>query len=239
MDRAIKSALILALIISMFIPFELICYANAAEPPSILIIVSNPPSDLEISIKSGDGYVNASTVNKASERYYIFYSRHLRGVKDYAFKITTGGESYHIAIEKPLKSYHNVYTLSLKDWTLTPGKLLVRSFILISLRLVSTLLIEAVIFWLFGLGSKRYWMAFLVINLITQGILNIWINGFIPTQSYLIYSLIFGEILVLVAELCAFLYIIKPHRLRTALYVVIANLASLIAGGYLITELPI
>ncbi len=239
MTKAKKRALIIMLLISLFVPFRSICYANAAEPPSILIIVSNPPPDLEISIKTVDTYVKANKVDKAMERYYTFYSRHLRGVGDYVFKITTGKDSYEIAIEKPLRSYNNIYTLNLKNRTLTRGKLLSRSILLISTRLALTLIIEAIIFYLFGFRSKSHWAAFLIINVITQGILNIWINGLVPIESYLIFSLVFAEVLVFIAEIYAFLFIIKEHRLRTVLYVITANLMSLIAGGYMITILPI
>lgn len=239
MTKAKKGMLIIILLILMFVAFGSICYANAAEPPSILIIVSNPPPDLEISIRTGDTYVKANKVDKAMERYYTFYSRHLRNVSDYVFKITTGDDSYQITLEKPIKSYNNIYTLNLKNGTLTPGKLLSRSILLISIRLILTLLIEGIIFWLFGFRNKSHWIAFLIINVITQGILNIWINGFVPIQSYLIFSLVFGEILVFIAEIYAFLFVIKTRRLRTVLYVVTANLMSLIAGGYMITVLPI
>jgi len=239
MTKTKKRMLIIILSILLFMPFRSICYANAAEPPSILIIVSNPPSDLEISVKSGDTYIKADKVDKAMERYYTFYSRHLSGSGDYVFKITTGKDSYEITIEKPLEQYNNIYTLNLKSRTLTPGKLLSRSILLVSTRVILTLLIEAIIFWLFGFRSKNYWTAFLIINLITQGILNICINGLVPIQSYLILNLVAGEILVLIAEMYAFLSVIKAHRLRTILYVITANLMSLITGGYMITVLPI
>ena len=192
MTKAKKGMLIIILLTFVFVPCGSICYANAAEPPSILIIVSSPPPDLEISIKMGDTYVKADRVDKAIEKYYTFYSRHLRDVSDYVFKITTGDDSYQITIDKPIKSYNNIYTLNLKNgtWTLTPGKLLSRSILLISTRLILTLLIEGIIFWLFGFRNKSHWIAFFIINIITQGVLNIWINGFVPIQSYLIFSLV-------------------------------------------------
>ena len=95
-------------------------------------------------------------------------------------------------------------------------------------------------FYLFGYRRKESWLIFLIINLLTQGVLNIWLNGsFTPLDSYIIFSLVFGEILVLIIEMIAFLILVKEHhRLRIALYVIIANLLSLIAGGYLITVLP-
>jgi hypothetical protein len=204
-----------------------------------LIIVSNPPPELEIGIKAGEAFVEAERIDKAMERYYIFYSRHLEDVSDYVFRVSTGNDGYEIAIDKPDKRYNQIYTLNLADRTLSPGKSLSRSVLLIGSRLILTLMIEGIVFCLFGFRSRDHWIAFLIINLITQGLLNIWINGFVPIQSYLILNLIAAEILVFIAEIKAFLMIIKTQRLRTLLYVLTANLMSLLAGGYIITLLPV
>jgi len=216
-----------------------VCYGNSAEPPSILIIVPGAPDDLEISISTGDTYTRAKKIDKIIEKYYIFYSRDLKNTENYTFKIITGNTDYNITIERPMKTYNNIYTLDLKNQTLTRGKLLSRSILLILMRVVLTLLIEAIVFWLFGFRSKKYWVAFLLINLLTQGLLNIWINGFQPLVSYIIFSLVFAEIFVVIFELIAFLSLIKGQRLRTVFYVITANLLSLFAGGYIVTILPI
>ena len=103
-----------------------------------------------------------------------------------------------------------------------------------------TLAIEAIIFWLFGFRNKKSWIAFLIINIITQGALNIWLNGSAPLASYLFFSLIFMEFFVIIAEIIGFLAILKERgRGRTLLYVIAANLLSLLAGGYIITVLPV
>ncbi len=239
MPKSTRLIFIIMFSLLIFVSFDCVCYANAAEPPSILIIASNPPPDLEISVKTGDAYVKAEKVEKAMEKYYTFYSRHLRDVSDYVFKVTTGNDSYEIAIDKPGERYNQIYTLNLTDRTLTPGKLLSRSVLLILMRVILTLIIEGIVFWMFGFRNKDYWIAFLIINVITQGLLNIWINGFFPIQSYLILNLVAAEILIFIAEIKAFLMIIKTQRLRTVLYVLTANLMSLLAGGYIITVLPV
>lgn len=244
MYKKLKSIVVIMLSILIFVFTASTCYGNSAEPPSILIIVPNPPSDLEISIDTGNTYVEANKVDKVVvekviERYYIFYSSKLGNTRDYVFKITTGDDSYEIAIEKPLKSYNNIYTLNLKNRTLTPGKLLSRSILLVLIRVILTLVIEGIIFWLFGFRNKDYWIAFFIINIITQGALNIWINGFTPIESYLILNLVAAEILVFIAEIKAFLTVIKSCRWHTVLYVLTANLVSFIAGSYIITFLPI
>jgi len=223
----------------MFMAATTTCCGNSAEPPSILIIVPNAPEDLEISISAEDASIKANVTDKVIEKYYTFYSRDLKTTTDYTFKITTGGTSYNISIEKPLTEYNNIYTLNLKNQTLTPGKLLSRSIFLVSMRVILTLVIEAIVFCLLGFRNKRSWIAFIVINLITQGTLNIFINGSSPLHGYIIFGLLFAEIFIIIFELIAFLAAIKGDRWKIVFHVIIANLLSLFAGGYIITVLPI
>ncbi len=215
-----------------------VCYANSAPPPSILIIVPNAPSDLEITIEPGN--IKTQRTDKAFESYYAAYSTNFKST-DYTLKVTTGDRTFEIELGTPLQSYNNIFTLDLENQTLTPGESLSRSVTSISLRIILTLILEGLVFYLFGYRSKRSWLVFLVTNLITQGLLNIWLVGSSsPLDSYLIFSLIGGEILVLIVEMIAFLILIKERsRSRTALYVFLANLLSLILGGYLITVLPV
>jgi len=108
------------------------------------------------------------------------------------------------------------------------------------MRVIFTLLIEGCIFWLFGFRSKKSWMLFLVINLVTQGALNLWLDSFAITQSYLIIALFIGEIPVFIAETAVFSIAAKEHKvLRRIVYTLFANTASLVAGGFLITLLPV
>ncbi|HOS70480.1 MAG TPA: hypothetical protein PLG67_11770 [Bacillota bacterium] len=235
-----KKRLILIVALSMLIALVSVCYGNSAEPPSILIIVPNAPEDLEVSIGSGNTNMMANIRDKVIEKYYAFYSSELRIAKDYTVRVSTRESSFEIVLEKPLKKYNNIYTLNLADKTLKPGKLLSRSIILVSMRIIMTLAIEAIIFWLFGFRNKKSWIVFLIINIITQGALNIWLNGSAPLTSYLVFSLIFMEFFVIIAEIIAFLAILKERgRGRTLLYVIAANFLSLLAGGYIITVLPV
>jgi len=224
----------------IFLTYTSICYANSAEPPSILIIVYNAPDDLEISIGSGNNIVKAKRTDKSFESYYTFYSMDMKIAGDYNIKVTTGNSHFEISLDEPLKFYNNIYTLDLKNQTLTPGKSLLRSIALVSSRVILTLLIEGFIFYLFGYRQKRSWIVFLIINLITQGILNIWINGVSPLQSYIIIGLISMEILIFIVEAFAYLIAVKERKaLITFLYVITANFLSLLVGGYLITKLPV
>jgi len=134
-----------------------------------------------------------------------------------------------------------VVTLDVSNRELTPGKYPFRSVLLVSIRLLLTLLLEGIIFWLFRFRQKRSWLIFLMINLVTQGALNIWLNsGGSLMPSYLIFSLIIGEFFVFTTEMIAFPIFIKEHKKsRILIYAFIANLISLIGGGYIISVLPV
>ncbi len=240
MAKQKKLLLIVVLTIFLSVVITPVCYGNSAEPPSIIIIVFNAPSDLEIGMGSGDTYTIARRIDKTMESYFTFYLHDLSTVNDYILKVNTGDRAFEIAFDKPITSYNNIYTLNLKSQMLKPGKSLLRSILLVSTRVILTLITEAIIFWIFGYRQKRSWIAFLIINLISQGTLNIMLNGATPLGGYLIFGLILYEILVYIFETITFLGFVKEHRRwRTALYVLIANFLSLIVGGYIITTLPI
>lgn len=231
------SLVLLLFIIVINIPN--ISHGNAAEPPSIMIIVANPPDDLEISIGEGDTYAKAKEVDKVLERYYTFYTREIGNASEYPISIKSNDISYEIVMEDTTTRYQNIYTLNLELGTLSPGKSLSRSVMLVSMRVNTTLLIEGIVFWLLGFREKRSWIVFIIINLITQGALNIWINGLFPIQSYLFIGLIFLEILILIVESTVVLSKVKEHKKsRRFLYVLSANLLSLVVGGYILTVLP-
>ena len=233
-----RRKLFLILLIVAFLGANVsLCYANSAEPPSILIIVSNAPEDLEISV--GQENIIAHRRDKAIESYFTFYLNELKTAQ-YTFTVTTENTTFEVTIDKPLKSYNNIFTLDLKSQTMTQGKSLSRTFTRTSIRLALTLLIEAIVFYLFGFRKKRSWVVFLIVNVITQGIVFIGLNKTaLPLDSYIILSLIFYEIAVLFVELIAFLILVNEHpRWRTGLYVIVANILSLVAGGFLITILP-
>ncbi|MBU5677647.1 hypothetical protein KQI88_14595 [Alkaliphilus sp. MSJ-5] len=242
-ENKIYIIIFLTLIISILIPNT--SYGNSAEPPSILIIVPNAPNDLEVSARTGDNVIKGREINKLIETHYTFYNSQIKMASrhkdiDYIFTISTGDISYEIALEKPVASYNNIYTLDLDAQILTPGKLLSRSILLVAMRIILTLIIEGIVFWKFGFRNKESWIAFIIINLITQGALNIWINGFDPSSSYMIFSLILAEIIIFITEMILFPIFVKEHsKSKKAAYVFIANIVSLIAGGYIITILPI
>lgn len=234
--KKLTPLLIFLLLFALAVP----SFANSAEPPSILIIVENPPLDLQITLKAGDRLTPANKINKVIETYFTFYDRDLRKSPEYILQVSTKGQSFEVLMARPVQTYNTILTLNMEARTLTEGKRPLRTALLVSLRVGLTLLLEAAVFWLMGFRNKRTWTAFLGINLLTQGVLNLWLSGMMPLQSYAILALIWGEIFVFLAEVMAFKLLVKEHRaLRVVGTVLLANMFSLVAGGWLITVLPL
>jgi len=238
-NKGLQLFMLLCTLMILILPTTVL--ANSAEPPSLVIFVNNPPNDLSIVLVSNGSQPKASVRRVAWEGYYAFYSRDMKATGNYTFKVTTNGESFECTIGKPLQQYKTVFTLDIPNRALTPGTYPFRRMILISIRLLLTLLIEGIIFWLFSYRQKRSWIIFLCINLVTQGAINICLNSEgLLMPSYLILSLIIGEFFVFVAEMIAFPVLIKEHgKGRSLIYAFIANFISLIVGGYIILVLPV
>jgi hypothetical protein len=215
--------------------------ANSAEPPALIILVTNPPKDLSIVLVSNTDHPKTRVRRVAWERYYGFYKRDLSTSSEYTFKVTANGETFECKPSVPLQDYNNIFTLDIPNRKLTPGTYPLRTELLVSIRVLLTLLIEGLVFWHYGFRRKGSWLIFLVINLITQGVLNIGLNsGGSPMESYLIISLFMGEFFVFVTEMIAFPLLINEYRKSHSFsYAFIANLISLLAGGFIITILPV
>ena len=66
--------------------------ANSAEPPSLVLLIINPPDDLSIALVSNEKQPEAVVRRVAWEGYYAFYSRDMQTDGKYTFKATTNGE---------------------------------------------------------------------------------------------------------------------------------------------------
>jgi len=219
-----------------------VCLANSAQPPSIAIIVQNPPDDMEITLESNEDlrFSEFGRNDLLFGSVFTLYSPALK-TGTYSIKVTTGGTTTSISLPAPVQAYNNLYTLSLGDMTVSTGKSVIRTITIVTLRVLSTLLIEGLIFFGFGFRQKRSWLIFLTVNLLTQGVLfGLMSTTEYPMNSYLILSLIFWEIIITVIELTLFMiFINEKRRWLTGIYVFIANLLSLYAGGWLLMLLPI
>lgn len=243
MRRIIARIGVFTFLMSLFlIPF--ISSANSAEPPSLVVIVTGAPEDIQVTIP--DEQLKSSPEKKSDlfEDVFIFYRDHTIHHEAAALHVTGGGETFDITVEKEFViGYQTLVTLDFKARTITSGKLPSRQILLTVIRIVSTLLIEGIVFFLFDFRKLRSWLVFLLMNLITQGALNLWINSLVswfPSFVYQSFFLVFYEILIILAESLIFILLLNEHpKPRIFGCVLVANIASWILGGLLIQHLPV
>ena len=80
--------------------------------------------------------------------------------------------------------------------------------------LAPTLIVEGLLLWAFGFRSRRDWLVFLLVNLVTQAGLHLWIAGdLIAAGSHPLYYLVLlvAEIPILLVELAAYVFLLREH----------------------------
>lgn len=247
--RISKTTLFLLIIsISICLLYPITASANSAEPPSFTVIVINPPDDLSLSLLFSDDTTTEpiilNTEKKAWETYYRFFYHSYPGghesAKGAALVVNYSNENFQCELPwDSFKTYNNIVTLDIAKQATISGQPVWRIPILVTMRVILTLLIESVIFFLFGFRNKKSWIAFFIINLITQGTLNALLTGPL-IGSYWLFGFIAIEAIVFVAEMILFACVLNEYSKRRAVfYAFTANAASLLLGGVLISYLPI
>lgn len=216
-----------------------ICFANAAEPPSIVIIVNDAPEDLSISLVDGELEEVFERDGGSKTAYFALYPG-MVDIENGQLKLVTSDSVDYINIDSEM-SYNNVFTLDYSELTLKKGFDITRSVIRVVLRVALTLIIEGLVFFLFGYREKASWIIFICINLVTQGWLNWWLVRTTPYESYgLFFLLIFAEFVIFSTEMLGLPILIKEKKkIRTIAFALVANMVSLIVGGLIIQALPI
>lgn len=248
MGRLKKLTVYFISILLITLTFTTTAFANSAEPPNLTVIVSFPSNDLTLSIRFANGNITDAVQlqkeQKAWEAYYRFFYGMVASTRPSLDGATLIVHSSQKSFECPLPSsafsqYNNLITLNIENENIIEGQSLARSMLLVSMRVVLTLLIEGLIFFAFGYRRKISWIVFVVINLLTQGALNIALSG--PNLgSYWIFGFALYEIIIFIVEAVAFALILKEYKKgRAIIYALTANLASLILGGVLISYLPV
>jgi len=244
MKKTILTLVLTALFVTVF---ALPVFANAAQPPCFTILVNSAPEDLVITAVSPEGArQELHPVKRGWESYFSFHyymdGNHLEreDVISFLLEISADGETYTLEIPDNIRQYNTIFQLNLSDGTMQEAVLAGRNALLVALRVSITLVTEGLVLWLFGYRTKRTWIVFLAVNLVTQTLLNLSITGVIPPEGYWWFALIFGEILIFLAEAIAFALLFREKgKPRAALAALCANSVSLAAGVFLLTNLPL
>ncbi|MBN2794657.1 MAG: hypothetical protein JXR88_04575 [Clostridia bacterium] len=216
-------------------------FANAAEPPSVIVISRDVPENARVYFLINHEYIRGEVRHKFGETYYACYVGRLKETDSIYLEVISHGGLVLMKFELNLKEYTNIYTLDYSHGSLKEGKGLLRTALLVFSRLSMTLILEGLVFYSLGYRSKETWKVFLIVNLITQGFLNIWLSlSMHPLESYLLLILIFGEFFVFLVEFVTITPLVHEHSYkRNLITVFLANSVSLYVGGIMIQHLPI
>jgi len=223
-------------------------YANSAEPPGLTVLVPFPTEDLSLTIQlAGNDMseeISSGKGHKMWEGHYYFWTHGLpmSSLEGAVLLVQSGEKAFEIPLpDDAYGNYNILLTLDYKNETLTAGQPALRQPLLISMRVILTLLIEGLIFLAFGYRKMASWITFLIVNLLTQGALNIILSGGpYYYDGYLLLVLFACESFIILIEVLAFALILREHKKeRAVLFAVAANVASFVLGGLLITLFPI
>ncbi len=242
MRKTFLILVVLMLLISLPVP----ALANSAEPPGIIIIANDLPEDAQITLEvpgvQPDNSWRSYRVDKLWEsQYKLWFHLDMESLTGARLRITVGAESFTILLpEDYTQRYNSVMTLDFAARTLSMGQNPWRQPLLTGLRILLTLLTEGFIFWLFGFRKKSSWLVFLVVNLLTQGWLNLQLNGYAFYSSYWVLAFIGMEILIFLVEAIVFPFAVRERKVwQRIVYALAANAVSLALGILLIGRLPL
>ena len=237
------SALVLVLLLVLVLPVSV--SANAAEPPGMIIIVEGAPEDIELTLELAEAPEYGIRIHRSDkqwETYFrLFYSPDIELLNGAVIRVESSEKSFTCPLSQVSGlRYNQLMTLNFQDETLTVGQRWWRQPVLTAVRITLTLLVEGLIFLAFGFRSKRSWIVFFAVNLITQGWLNYIINSGAFTNGYWVLGLYLAEFVIFIAESIAFPVATKEKKKWVCvLYALTANVASLAVGMLLINRLPI
>ncbi len=241
MKHSVICVLLFVCILSMALPV----FANSAEPPGIILLTNDLPENATLTLLSMDGveveFRRITHSQKAWEyQYRLWFPMELMNTEKLYLQVKTGDSGITIPLpEEALNQYKTVLTLDYSKGTLTLGQEPWRQPLLTFLRVALTLLTEGIVFYLFGFRSRRSWIVFLVVNLLTQGWLNIAVNSY-SLSGYWLLSFILIEAVIFMAESIAIPLLVKECKdWQRLVYVLTANAVSLALGIVLIGQLPL
>lgn len=222
--------------------------ANSAEPPMVWILIPGTYEHVDGVLVVDSIVIKGWANENKTETYIRFYygsipdfnrQKEIDG-SDATFFITLDNKQYMIQTDIRGSGYNDLYTFDVNNLQLIKGKTFARDATLVSLRLFSTLILEGLVFFIMGYRAKRTWMLFLLINLITQGCLNILLNSDRPENVYMLFVLMIAEAVIIVVEEAVLLFTVNEGKaLKLFFTILLANLLSLFLGGWFILNLPL
>ncbi len=241
MKKTLYIFLTVMLLFSMTVPV----FANSAEPPAIIIISTDLPREavltLEVPVSGEVDFRRCYRVDKLWEsQYKLWLPFDLDSLDNAQLRITVGEESFTCQLPVTAHTHRSVFTLNYREKSLTEGQLGWRQPLLTAIRILLTLLTEGLVFLLFGFKKKRSWGVFIVLNLLTQGWLNIVINSYAFNSGYWVFNFLLIELAIFLIETVTVPLAVREGKLwKRILCPLTANAFSLGLGILLIGHMPL
>ena len=255
-SKKIIVALLIVIIVSSVTPIT--AMATSPGPQTMTLLVINAPKDLEISIVhdevSGD-WLQARVSNRLWETYYEFsLSRESAGIWPYDdITILINSKKYgefEMTLPKANQRWFT-YRLDLETQTISQAYTHGRNLIIALCWLIPLVIIDGIVFLLFGYRQKQSWKVFAIENPAFHCLfIGVWsllliiaeYNPFILLFLLLIPVLLIpgARIAKLIVEINLFRGVVKEHsKARATTCVVVMNIVGTIVVIFLGIHLPL
>lgn len=257
---AVLAAVVLAVVVSLPV------YANAEAGPDFTVLITGAPEDLTVSLVTPDGVsAELRPLRRGWEScfrlYYYELFEAMNGDARYSYEAiavmekTAAKSSLHLVsaeegidctVPMPAENqmrYNHLSVMKMADKTAVPGSssyMVWRNVLLVALRVSVTLVTEGVIFFLMNYRTRRSWIVFIIVNLVTQIFLNVTITGNYLAAGYWELGFFILEGLIFLIEAVLFAVLLREHRrFRGFVTAILANAVSLACGWALLANLPL
>ena len=216
----------------MFIP---VIY-GFSRMPDLTVLVPGAPDDLILTLQESLGPEQPDPLIDKDKHIWRFFA--------YGDKLTLVARSSHKYFEcelslSEMNSSNKVITLDFANESIIYGQKWTHIALLITIRVILTLLIEGLVFLMFQYRKKLSWLVFLIVNLATQGLLNWYLVNDNSPDLWFWFIIMLSVIPMLIVKTVAYAIVIKEHRVRrTILYGIAANLLSFFLANFIILILP-
>ena len=249
MKRLYLLIVVLALAFAAFLPIRAASEHQLATP-GLSIFVINAPKDLKLSIQFRNTALpeplETQRASRYWETYYNYYYQRLQGRFDEDFigsKLIVRSSQYTyelpISRDPEMRVDKRLMTLDLKHGTLVYGEPGWRAPLAVAGRVMLTLLLEGIVFFLFGFRAKSSWLIFFILNLITHSLLSSFLAHPFEAKSDF-FMTVFISFWVVLVEAAIYYFTFKEVELspKALLLALVANLVGFFLGGWIMPYFP-
>ncbi len=245
--------LLLAALLVLSVP------AFAAMPryfaPILTVLTYHAPADLTVTVRiqSDEGTipVRLGAERRAWEWQHRLYRADVgqikawfgnnKDLKDAELVFEGNGETKTIVIPDEMLTVRGAEDYVTMDWRtgqLTAGVPRSRAALLYCMWVGIALLIEGVVFYLYGFRERKSWLVFTLINLVTQGAQHALAAGLNLTPYVRVFYICSIPALVVIEMVAFVLLVDEISRDRSISFAVVANLVCQVALAALVYVLP-